>query len=820
MPRTAHCHFLVVVIVLITVSNANGRGIELPWVGAGAYRFVVQVDAEEQQTVEIDERPAQLSINLAERLQQLGIQQTPNLNTLQVIQHENVTGQAVVHDGYAYALSPFDRAFRWYDGAIPYEFPEMADAVSRTKGRIIRKPQTRTGYFYNVLGDWQSGRLVWMHTSVKGQKAVYGIYFDLLDAGATPSQIPPRAWAGDGTPRCDRTGSSTTGSSHTRIDLDDWDGDGLVDIVAGESYGHLFWWPNVGTRERPEFRFSRFIVNSDNQPLDAGLGSAPKVVDWDGDGTRDLLVGTHWNRLLYYRNVGTNAHRQFKYHGPVTVHNEPLEVPFKPLVRGSERVFRRDYYPIPECVDWDNDGDVDLLLGGYVTGRIFFYENTGRHPDGTPVLEFGGPITADGQPVNVEHWCAAPCAVDINSDGYIDLLSGNMPMHVQPDERDQYEDTFLQLYVGGTKSDLTGSTPDLSHSTFPRKREFPRGRLATPRAADWDADGDFDLVVSTGEDIYLFRNSGSAVSPAFDVGSQPIRVPWGTSRVTADQFRDWDDDGDLDIMRNYTVRLNSGDGNPYHWDDTVNVLPRGEYIEHPSHTGDDWFRPHLDDFDEDGRIDVLFGDWFGHVWFHRNLSTAESPHFDVEGFRFELSDGTPIKVGPVNKDPEKSFDALQGARTVLTAGDFDRDGRQDLVIGDTYGIVRYFRNLGPVDDPEARVNFAEPIEVGDLGIRGLVDTTDWNRDGWPDVIASSANGRVRVFLNTKDQGVELFAEGIDPQLPPISQPRVIMVDLNGDGDEDMYLPSTLGACFIERSFLERGYAQATILKLETAPPDR
>ena len=156
----------------------------------------------------------------------------------------------------------------------------------------------------------------------------------------------------------------------------------------------------------------------------------------------------------------------------------------------------------------------------------------------------------------------------------------------------------------------------------------------------------------------------------------------------------------------------------------------------------------------------------------------------------------------------------------LTAGDFDRDGRQDLVIGDTYGIVRYFRNLGPVDDPEARVNFAEPIEVGNLGIRGLVDTTDWNRDGWPDVIASSANGRVRVFLNTKDPGVELFAEGVDPQLPPISQPRVIMVDLNGDGDEDMYLPSTLGACFIERSFLERGYAQATILKLETAPPDR
>jgi hypothetical protein len=79
---------------------------------------------------------------------------------------------------------------------------------------------------------------------------------------------------------------------------------------------------------------------------------------------------------------------------------------------------------------------------------------------------------------------------------------------------------------------------------------------------------------------------------------------------------------------------------------------------------------------------------------------------------------------------------------------------------------------------------------------------------------------VRVFLNTTDDGGVRFADGIDPQLPPISQPRVIMADLNGDGDEDMYLPSTLGACFIERSFLERGYARATILKLEMSPPDR
>ena len=92
-----------------------------------------------------------------------------------------------------------------------------------------------------------------------------------------------------------------------------------------------------------------------------------------------------------------------------------------------------------------------------------------------------------------------------------------------------------------------------------------------------------------------------------------------------------------------------------------------------------------------------------------------------------------------------------------------------------------------------------------------------NHDGWPDVIASAANGRVQVFLNTGEKGASRFAPGQEVELPPIIQPRTIMADLNGDGDEDLYLPSTQGACFVERSFLERGYASATLTTIEKSP---
>jgi hypothetical protein len=42
-------------------------------------------------------------------------------------------------------------------------------------------------------------------------------------------------------------------------------------------------------------------------------GIAPNVVDWDGDGVEDLLVGVFYDGNIYfYKNYGTNANREFR----------------------------------------------------------------------------------------------------------------------------------------------------------------------------------------------------------------------------------------------------------------------------------------------------------------------------------------------------------------------------------------------------------------------------------------------------------------------------------------------------------------------------
>src|SRR5260370_153913 len=108
-------------------------------------------------------------------------------------------------------------------GMVAATVPEPAARAQSTPSEKTSIEWARGGFFYNVLGDWRSGRLVWMHRPLDDQPARYAVYFDLLPAGATPAQMAPSGWIGDGTPRFDAVGPTTMGGSHTRIDLDDWD---------------------------------------------------------------------------------------------------------------------------------------------------------------------------------------------------------------------------------------------------------------------------------------------------------------------------------------------------------------------------------------------------------------------------------------------------------------------------------------------------------------------------------------------------------------------------------------------------------------------
>ena len=794
-------------MLVFLVGAGAGASSTLEWAGSGRVRVLVQVDAPGTAPQREDERPAEVILDFAELIEPGRV---PDLATLQVIRHDPETAKPITQGRFAYGTSQYDIAWRWYDDAIGYDFPECASNLDAANGKLTYTPLPRFGYFYHCIGDWRRGRLAFLHRDTGKAEALYAVYFALLPEGAAPEGVPPRGFLGDGLQRCEPEGQSTTGLIHSRVDVADWDGDGLLDLIVGCARGGVVWYPNRGDPGAPRFPFSRLLRTADGKPLDIGWSAAPHAVDWDGDGLTDLLVGGEWNRVMFFRNQGSAGKPALESAGLVHMENgEPLEVPWAPCPETAEHfTYTRDYYPVLETVDWDGDGDLDLLAGGYVTGRVFLFENLAAIGE-MPRLRFSGPLEADKKPLDVG-WTAAPTVGDLDNDGDLDLIAGCMPMTEGGGDSASSE-RFLNYF----RNDGTRDAPLLHPTRLPRKGDFPASALGTPRLIDWSGDGALDLVVSAGTQIYLYRNVGSKAEPCFEAHSDALPSRWSSAGMAANQFLDWDGDGLVDGIHAPRVFLNTGQGSPGVFKAPFSVLPEGQTISHLSGIGDDWRYQRLYDLDGDGRIDIMDADHGGHFWWHKNTGTGHNPAFDTEGVRLLLTDGNPARVG----EGREGFDALQGARATYSVGDFDGDALPDLVAADTFGTVRYFRQAEPAAS-QAPPHFEPPVAIGKLGTRAAPSAADWNGDGHLDVVAASSASDATVFLGRGGQGESPFEEAKPIPLPTApygAGAPIAVADYNGDGDQDIILQTAYGyTCFYEHSFIESGYAEGKVVSVEEA----
>ncbi len=99
-----------------------------------------------------------------------------------------------------------------------------------------------------------------------------------------------------------------TRGSNTTPTFADLDGDGDLDLMIGEASGQLNYYRNDGTRTEP-----RFTLVSDNfQEIDVGRRSHPLLIDLDGSGSHDLLIGSDTGTLELWRRVGTGSDVRFE----------------------------------------------------------------------------------------------------------------------------------------------------------------------------------------------------------------------------------------------------------------------------------------------------------------------------------------------------------------------------------------------------------------------------------------------------------------------------------------------------------------------------
>ncbi len=220
---------------------------------------------------------------------------------------------------------------------------------------------------------------------------------------------------------------------YTNIGMGDWDGDGLLDIVASTIQGKIYLHKNIGTKTQPKLaRGEPLKVAWDGpapkpawnwwDPQDGELvvqwRCTPVMVDVDGDGIMDLVTVDHEGYLAWYRQVEKDGKRVlqpgqriFKLRA-LNKEGAYEDAPWRMSAGASGKSGRRTY-----CfVDWDGDGKLDILFNG---PNAEFYKNVSEKP-GEWVFENKGPM--DG--VRLAGHSTAPGTVDWNGDGIPDLVIG------------------------------------------------------------------------------------------------------------------------------------------------------------------------------------------------------------------------------------------------------------------------------------------------------------------------------------------------------------------------------------------------------------
>ena len=97
----------------------------------------------------------------------------------------------------------------------------------------------------------------------------------------------------------------------------DWDGDGRKDLLVGAGDGTLHLFINTGTDEAPVLGAGTVLTWQDSTVIDLGLNAKPIAADYNNDHIKDIIAGNSEGKVMFLEGVVPSANGDINRDGRV-----------------------------------------------------------------------------------------------------------------------------------------------------------------------------------------------------------------------------------------------------------------------------------------------------------------------------------------------------------------------------------------------------------------------------------------------------------------------------------------------------------------------
>ncbi len=502
--------------------------------------------------------------------------------------------------------------------------------------------------------------------------------------------------------------------------LVDYDGDDRLDLVVGVGdwteygwdnaydakgtwtngplHGWVYLLANRGTNDEPRYDEPRKL-EAYGKPIDTYGEPTPNFGDFDGDGDLDLICGEFLDSFTYFENLGTRREPRYAAGRRLTSKGHVLSLDLEMIV--------------PVAIDWDRDGDLDLIVGDE-DGRVAFVEHSGKIVDRVP--QFLPPVYFQQQADLVKFGAlVTPVSFDWDGDGDEDLVCGNTAGYIG----------FIENLDGGNPPRWAAPRRLSADGSVFRIMAGPNGSIQGPceakwgyttlSVADWNHDGLPDIVFNSiwGKVAWL-RNIGTRREPKL-AAAEPVQVAW------------------------------------------PDAPPKPAWV---------WWTPQADelcpewrttpvvvDWNRDGLNDIVMLDHEGYLALYERYREGDQLRLKPGRRAFRIEGDPAYDAGhrPAGFDKNglrlNAGVAGRSGRRKLCVADWDGDGRLDVIVNSVNANV--LKNVREVDGVTV-LEDQGPIDAQPLAGHDTSPTTvDWNRDGIVDLLVGAEDGHFYYLSNPR-----------------------------------------------------------------------